>query len=516
MNSRNEFSPGAPLPRWVLYLVVFLCGAVVMILELGGARQLAPAFGQGLYVWSALITITLLGLAVGYRIGGRIADRWPSARTLFFVFLGIAAWILILAPFQAGLMYRLQALGPRLGALVAGAFLVLPPLTGLGMVNPFAVRLRIRKTEEAGNIAGTVAAVSTAGSLVGAILTGFWLIPWLGIKFLFLASGFCMMALAYLTALWGYRKKEPPLIPGVVLLILFILGVMYPEPPIYYGKNPVPTLIIKESNYGQVGIAELGDLRAMFLNGALQSLMKQKDQISYVHYTHGLVRLVNSFRGQSRKVLVIGLGGGAIPIFLERQGFEVTAVDIDPVVVELARKYMGLEKFRGKIVVEDARLFLNRTTEKYGAIVLDAFSADAPPFHLSTLEAFAACKDRLDDDGILVMNYICATAADGRKPLAGILTSLRHVFPEVRAYGEANTTIPENVFIVAGQALNNVPDSARFKEVIPTELEHKVNLALTHALDIGDAVPPVTDDKYWLDLYDYRARLAARHLKSGE
>ncbi|MBM3324285.1 MAG: hypothetical protein FJY66_01310 [Calditrichaeota bacterium] len=516
MNSNNEPSPFAPLPRSVLYLVVFLCGAIVMILELGGARQLAPAFGQGLYVWSALITITLLGLAVGYRIGGRIADRWPSARTLFFVFLAIAAWILLLAPFQAGLMYRLQGLGPRFGALVAGALLVLPPLTGLGMVNPFGVRLRIRKTEEAGNIAGTVAAVSTTGSLIGAIVTGFWLIPWLGLKFLFLASGVCMALLAYLLAIWGYRKKEPPPIPGVVLFLLTMFALFYPEPPIHYGRNPVPTVIIRESNYGQVGIAELGDLRAMFLNGALQSLMKQSNQVSYVHYTHGLVRLVNLFRGHNRKVLVIGIAGGAIPIFLERQGFEVTAVDIDPVVVKLAREYMGLEKFRGEVVIEDARTFLHRTDEKYGAIVLDAFSADAPPFHLSTLEAFAACKEHLDDDGVLVMNYICATAPDERKPLAGILASLRNVFPEVRVYGEAKTMIPENVFIVAGRGLKTVPNSLRFAERIPDELEPKVNLALAHVLDIPDVAPLVTDDKYWLDLYDYRARLAARHLEIAE
>jgi spermidine synthase len=513
MNTQTESLLAASLPRWILVVVVFLCGAIVMILELGGARQLAPAFGQGLYVWSALITITLLGLAVGYRVGGRIADRWPSVRILFFIFLAIAAWILLLAPFQASLMYRLQALGARLGALAAGAIVVLPPLTGLGMVNPFAVRLRIRSTEEAGGTAGTIAAISTAGSLVGAIVTGFWLIPWLGLKFLFLASGVCMVLLAYLIAIGSYRKKEPPPIPAVVLFLLVLFGVFYPEPPIHYGKSPVPTLIIKESNYGQVGIAELGDLRAMFLNGALQSLMKQNSQVSYVHYTHGLVRLVNTFRGHSPKVLVIGLGGGAIPIFLERQGLDVTAVDIDPVVVKLAREYMGLEAFHGKVVVEDARAFLNRTTEKYGAIILDAFSADAPPFHLSTLEAFAACRDHLDKDGVLVMNYICATTPKERKPLAGILTSLRRVFPEVRAYGEANTTIPENVFIVAGQRLTPVPDSLRFKEQIPAELESKVDSSLAHTLDITDAVPPVTDDKYWLDLYDYRARLAARHLE---
>jgi hypothetical protein len=100
--------------------------------------------------------------------------------------------------------------------------------------------------------------------------------------------------------------------------------------------------------------------------------------------------------------------------------------------------------------------------------------------------------------------------------LAGILASLRSVFREVRAYGESNTTIPENVFIVAAHKLSDVPDSLRFKEQIPSELEPKVNLALAAPLAIADAAPLVTDNRYWLDLYDYRARLAARHLEIVE
>ncbi len=502
----------APLPRLIVYLMVFICGGIVMILELGGARQLAPSFGQGLYVWSALITITLLGLATGYRVGGRIADRWPSARTLFFIFIGIAAWILILVPFQGMLMYHLQPLGPRLGSLLAGALLVLPPLTGLGMVNPFAIRLRIQKTDEAGHVSGTVAAVSTAGSLLGAMATGFWLIPWLGLKFLFLGSGFVMAVMAYLIGIWGFRKKEPPLIPAVFIVIAVIFAFLRPNPPIYYKEQPVFPLILKESNYGQVAISETADLRAMYLNGTMQSLMKKDNQASFLHYTHGLVRLMNRFLPESRKVLVIGLGGGAIPIFLERRGFDVTALDIDPVIVDFARKYMGFDTFQGKVVIEDARVFLNRTSEKYGVIILDAFSADAPPFHLATAEAFKACKEHLEDDGVLVTNYICSTTESKRKPVAGILASMRHVFPDVRAYGNPESVIPVNVLIAAGRDLEIAPDSVRFKEFVPPELTAIVDEALAHTLIIDDPVPLVTDNKYWLDLYDYPARLAARGL----
>jgi spermidine synthase len=435
-----------------------------------------------------------------------------QARTLFFIFIGIAVWILVLVPFQGMLMLHLQPLGPRLGALLGGAILVLPPLTGLGMVNPFSIRLRIRKTDEAGDVSGTIAAISTAGSLLGAMATGFWLIPWLGLKFLFLGSGFVMALMAYLIGIWGFRKKEPPLIPAVFIVLAVIFAFMRPNPPIYYKEKPVSPLVLKESNYGQIAIAETADLRAMYLNGTMQSRMKKDNQASFPHYTHGLVRLMNQFLPESRKVLVIGLGGGAIPISLERQGFDVTALDIDPIVVDFARKYMGFDVFKGKVVIEDARVFLNRTSEKYGVIILDAFSADAPPFHLATAEAFEACKEHLEDDGVLVTNYICSTAESKRKPVAGILASMRHVFPDVRAYGNPESTIPVNVLIAAGRNLEIAPDSVRFEEFIPPELATIVDETLAHTLMIDDPVPLVTDNKYWLDLYDYPARLAARGL----
>jgi len=145
-------------------------------------------------------------------------------------------------------------------------------------------------------------------------------------------------------------------------------------------------------------------------------------------------------------------------------------------------------------------------------IILDAFSADAPPFHLATAEAFKACKEHLEDDGVLVTNYICSTTESKRKPVAGILASMRHVFPDVRAYGNPESVIPVNVLIAAGRDLEIAPDSVRFKEFVPPELTAIVDEALAHTLIIDDPVPLVTDNKYWLDLYDYPARLAARGL----
>src|SRR5438874_2593648 len=86
-----------PHRDWLLRVTVFLAGAVVLILEILGARLLAPFFGSTQYVWSALIAVTLLALAVGYRGGGRLADRRSPAPALYQA-LVLAGWLTLLIP----------------------------------------------------------------------------------------------------------------------------------------------------------------------------------------------------------------------------------------------------------------------------------------------------------------------------------------------------------------------------------------------------------------------------------
>ena len=78
-----------------LYITNFFTGAIVMVVELLGTRLMAPCFGTGLYVWTALITVTLVSLALGYRTGGWLADRFPRADLLYGLIF--AAGVLLLS-----------------------------------------------------------------------------------------------------------------------------------------------------------------------------------------------------------------------------------------------------------------------------------------------------------------------------------------------------------------------------------------------------------------------------------
>jgi len=148
-----------------------------LIVEIMGARILAPFYGSTIYVWSSLITSTLAALALGYYFGGKLADKRPDMNILYFV-IGLAGVLVFFIPFYSNpVLIWTDVLGLRFGPLAASAALFIPSLFLLGMVSPFAVKLATHKIENVGFRAGSLYALATLGSLLGALLAGFVLAP---------------------------------------------------------------------------------------------------------------------------------------------------------------------------------------------------------------------------------------------------------------------------------------------------------------------------------------------------
>jgi len=166
----------------LLELVVFICGAVVMIFEIVGSRILGPYIGTSIFVWTSLIGIILASLSLGYWFGGKMADRNPSFKQL--------VWIIIIAAFFIGLtisgkedllgLLSRQFTGIRMQAVISTIILFAPASVFLGMVTPYAVRLKIKDVKSSGRTVGNLYAISTIGSIIGTFLAGFVLIPFLG------------------------------------------------------------------------------------------------------------------------------------------------------------------------------------------------------------------------------------------------------------------------------------------------------------------------------------------------
>ena len=160
--------------------------------EITASRLLAPYFGSSTIVWANLIGIVLAALALGYWLGGRLADRRPEPPLLGYIVLvsamGVAVITFAAKPF---LDFTVEGLDTASAGAVIGSFLAVlllcaPPVVLLGMVSPFAIRLAVASIATAGAVAGRLYALSTAGSLLGTFLPALVLIPAIGTQRTFL------------------------------------------------------------------------------------------------------------------------------------------------------------------------------------------------------------------------------------------------------------------------------------------------------------------------------------------
>lgn len=173
--------PGAKLNR-LLYVVAFFSGGAVMACELLGAKMIAPYYGTSLYVWTAVIGVTLAGLTTGYFAGGMISVKYPHYKTLLFV-ISLAALLMALMPISSRIiMEATLPLDIRTGSTLSCLLFFFPQLACFGMVSPLIIRLITDNVTKVGRFAGTIYAVSTAGGIITTFLYGFYIIPYLGLK----------------------------------------------------------------------------------------------------------------------------------------------------------------------------------------------------------------------------------------------------------------------------------------------------------------------------------------------
>ncbi len=187
--------------RRSMYALGFILGFILMGFEMLGSRYLNPYFGSGIYTWAALISVTLFALMVGYFIGGRLVDRWPSAALLGVLTLGSAASMAAIPTWIEPMVFVvMDAVGDGPWGVTAAAFFMLfPPLTLLACYSPFAVRLLLVSTTASGRQTGAVYGISTCGNILGTLITSFHLIPTMGTRAITLAfavlTAMCALAL---------------------------------------------------------------------------------------------------------------------------------------------------------------------------------------------------------------------------------------------------------------------------------------------------------------------------------
>ena len=491
--------------NFLLYVVVSIGGAAVLALELLGTRILGPYYGVSLFLWSAIITVTLAALAAGYSVGGHIADRGITMRGLGII-LSLAGLSLCLIPLlKRPVLSVIEPLGLRLSVLIAALILFFPPLMLLGMITPSAVKIKASVLSEVGRAAGNLYSVSTIASVAAALLTGFVLIPALAVSHILFATGALLFLTSALIFLAGRRKGT-----ALIAIIFFILSlaamISIPSSPSASGNAVF--IDTGHSPYAEINVVDFLDARFLLIDGAIHTCTDIETEESIMPYVN-VLDIARNICGDRGNALLIGLGGGSVARNLSSWGWTVDGVEIDPVVIRFAKEHFGLDQNDAVIHQIDGRRFLVETDNLYDLIIFDAFGSGMVPFHLVTRETVELAAKRLRPGGIIAMNLL--TIGWKSRIVTSMAATLRTSFNEVIALpiAEPPNTLGNLVLLASDSLLSLSYDIAEPGGRFTPEYDMTHSWENRFSPDLSGAVI-FTDDKNPIDLWSEQVNLADR------
>ena len=390
-----------------------------MALELVAFRLYAPYFGYSIYVWGSMISVVLLALAIGYGLGGRLADKSATDLLLHVAVFFSALYQLLIIFIARGLLSFFAQGGDFSGTVSATLVIFAPSMTALAMAGPFVIRL-LARAGHVGSTAGQVYALSTAGSMAGILTTSFFLLPHYGTQ----ATLQILCAATALTGVVGLivRHRATVLAMAPFALLWFVPHVSWSD----------DTVWTRESAYNLIRVVRQGDRTILMLNSR-NSVHTVREQATgwtgryYDDFALGPLLV------PARSALSLGMGGGGSiqAARLTAPDLELDAVEIDPIVVEAAQRFFGLlADARLRIHVADARPWLMRSPDRFDLVQLDLYHGGPyVPFYLTTIEFFTSIRSHMRGDSLLMMNLF--DIGERQEISASTIATLRQVFPTV-------------------------------------------------------------------------------------
>lgn len=423
--------------RKYLYIMVFISGLVSLAVEFAASRLLGNYFGTSNLVWASIVGLILIYLTAGYFIGGAWADRSPKFETLFKI-LAWASLAVGLIPLASRPILRLASqafdqlqFGVLFGSFTVVMVLFIIPVTLIGTASPFAIRLAITDTAQAGKVSGRIYAISTLGSFIGTFLPVLVLVPVIGTyrTFLVLASILMIGALIGLFLSVGIKKLLPFLWMPLVIIVLLIWGVPGAD------KNTPGLVYETESSYNYIQVVEQDDYYFLRLNEGqgVHSIYKE-DQLNFNGPWEQVIAA--PFFNPSpvspesiTDIAIIGLAAGttARETTAAFPNAVIDGIEIDPKIVEVGQTYFGMTEPNLNVIVQDGRWAIQNSTKKYDIISVDAYRPPYIPWHMTTREFFQILKGHLKDDGVMVINI--GRSTDDRRLIEALYSTIHSVFP---------------------------------------------------------------------------------------
>lgn len=438
------------MKRYLLF-TVFVSGMTTLAAELAAGRLIGNVFGTSNLVWASIIGLILIYLTLGYFLGGKWADKNPTPGAMYRI-LAWGAFTIGLVPYIAGPVLRSAAtafealsVGIMAGSFIAVLILFSVPITLLGAISPFAIRLSVDDTSKAGQVSGQIYAISTLGSFIGTFLPTLVTIPTIGTKLTFFVFGMFLLIVALVGLARFASQREMFKLIWMPALLAIVAALSAGQSL----KNSAGQIYEAESAYNYIQVQEANGFTLLKLNdGQGIHSIYHPDTLNYggpwEQFLVGPYFYANRKPQDIKRMAIVGLAAGtaarqATAVYgdIAIDGFE-----LDEKIVEVGEKYFGLNLPNLTVHIGDGRLNLERSPYKYDIIAVDAYRPPYIPPHMTTQEFFTIIASHLTDDGVLTINV--GSVPGDRRLIDGLATTIGTVFPSIHIMdipGTLNTMI---------------------------------------------------------------------------
>lgn len=417
------------LTKYYILTLAIIEGFCVMASELLSAKFTAPYFGSSLYVWSAVLGITLSALMGGYYFGGYLSERTKNEKSTVLLVLSLGASLLILMPFLASSIMKVCLEMSVLSGVITSLLIFLfPPLFLFGTSSPLLIDILNKELNKAGKASGTIYSISTLGGIIATFLLGFYLIPEFGLTLPAVTVG----SLLLIATAFGFFNLKKKVIAGTNLIII-VFGLVNSAEANNNDTGEYNLLYSSEGILGQIKVIEqpfttysrgTHQGRLLFVNNTAQTIAYAENTSQTLWDWSYFYTGVSSLAQKNGDVLLLGLGGGTFYHQLTNLGYNVDAVELDQRVKDVAIEYFSVPA-NANVTVDDARHFININKKKYDLVLMDLFLNETPPAHALTLESFEKTKSHLNEGGFIMINFYGFLSGDNGKAARSIIKTVK-------------------------------------------------------------------------------------------
>lgn len=496
-----------------ILLTAFIEGGLVMLLEVTSPLIVSPVLGNSINIWAILISLSIGALALGYFTGGMLLnDKRRTASTVISLF-SINALILFTGWLLISLQNHYNILTDyRYSSWLIVMIILFIPLIIFGATTPVLISVLNAEKGENEQVVGKVYSISTIGGILFCLLTGFYLVPEIGLSRTILLAALvtCIAPFIYYLRSAKFRLYAPL---GAMILICLIL---MKKQTALANSPAVKVLEYSESANGQLIVADMMKEkqveRILFINRMGQTWFNLTSNYSVWGYPNYITSLASIYPAGTNS-LVLGLGGGIVSRQLkEYNKHSVDAVELDERIIGISKKYFKLEHSGVRIFQDDARRFIKNSKKKYGFIVLDIFNGELAPSHGMSKESFDDLKKILDPNGMLVINFNGFLSGKEGRSGRSLLKTLSEAGFKVKLFAtDESSEEDRNILYMA--YLNEPKWENATIHVNVAQGQYKIaeHFIDVSKIDMSDAML-ITDDK---PMMEYINRFAAARWREG-